>query len=123
MRSGRFMHIAGIVILTGVGLYFLFMAVDGLGLKVLSAPATVVGREYREAGKTYTTQVINNRPHVLPRARPAIYILQLDVGARQAAGAVPKRLFAVIQAGDRVQVTYQQRRITGLLQVLEVTRL
>jgi hypothetical protein len=116
------MSIAGIVILIGSGLYFLFIAVDGLGLEVRRATATVVGQEYPEAGKTYRMQIINNCPRVLPQARPERCLLKLDINGRQTAGAVSKRLFEATQAGDRVQATCQRRRITGLLQVLEVTR-
>jgi hypothetical protein len=116
------MYIAGIVILICVGLYFLFMAVDGLGLEVQTGTAKVLGLEYREAGKTYTTEIINNRPYVRPQARPEMYLLKLDINGRETAGAVPRALYEAVQPGDQVRVTYQRRRITGLLQVLEVSR-
>src|SRR5262249_53480901 len=121
-RSVRIMYIAGIVILVCVGLYFLFLAVDGLGREVQTGTGRLLGLEYREAGQTYTTEIINNRPYVRPQARPEVYLLKLDINGRQTAGAVPKALYEGVRPGDEVQVTYVKRRITGLLQVLEVSR-
>lgn len=83
------MYIAGIVVLIAVGLCFLSLAVDRLGLQALKAKGTVLGREHREAVMGHRTDIINNQPRVVPHATPEKHILKLDVNGRQGKGPFP----------------------------------
>lgn len=121
-QSANFMYIFGAIILVCVAIYFLFLAIDSLGLQEQKGTAKVTGKGYRQAGKTYITQIVANRPVVLPQVKPEMYILQLDIGGSKTECAVDKSLYEVINPEDQVQVIYQKRRILGKIQVLKVTR-
>ncbi len=121
-RSARLMYVVGIVILIGVGLYYLFMAVDGMGLQERTGSAVVVGKAHREPGRTYTTQVINNRTYAVPHDTPEMFVLTLDLLGRPTEYASHRSLYDALSAGDTIRVTYQRRRLTGALQVVDVSR-
>jgi len=116
------MEIAGIVILIFIGLWGLFLAVDGLGLTMQQGMATVLGHEHRDMVKGGRMDVIARQPMVVPYTTPEKYILKLEINGRQTEGTVSKSLFDAVQPGDRVQVTFQKRRLTGRVQILDVTR-
>jgi len=117
-----FMPVLGAIILVLVAIYFLFQAVDGMGLASQSGRAAVVGKEYRPAGQTYTREVVGNQTLNVPKTTPEMHILELDLDGRRVQGTTDRALYESISAGDQVQVTYQQRRITGALQVVRVSR-
>jgi hypothetical protein len=121
-NPNRVMTVLGVVILVGAGLYFLFTAVNGVGLPELQATARVVGKEYRSAGVTYAPQVIGGRTHALPQATPEAYVLKLEIGGEGTECAVPKELYEASSVDDKVQVVYQQKRLTGALHVMDVKR-
>lgn len=116
------MYVFGGVILVGVALYFLFMAVDGQALGNTKGTARVVDKEYREAGRTYTTEIIGGQTRTIPRVTPEMYILKLEIDGRQTEAPVAKSLYDAVNKGDKVQVVYRRRRITGALQVTDVIR-
>jgi hypothetical protein len=120
-QGNPFMVIFGAVILAAVALYFGFMAADGMGLASRQATARVTGKEYRDPGTTYTTQVIGGKTHSIPRATSEMYLLGLDIDGRETQAPVTKELYSAVRTGDRLAVRYQQRRLTGGLQVLDVT--
>jgi len=113
-------YIAGILILAG--LFFLFQAVDTLGLEVKKASARVIAREHRETVMGYRTEIINNQPRAVANVTPEMYVLHLDIDGHRAEAAVSHSFYDAVQPGDRVQVTFQKRRLTGGLRVLEVTK-
>lgn len=120
--ASRFIYVFAAVILAGVGLYYSFLAVDGVGLSNREGVATVTGKEYREAGTTYSTQQIGDRMQTIPQSVPDAYLLQLDLNGQMAQFPVEKSLYDEISIGDRVGVGYQEKRITGGLVVSMVSR-
>ena len=116
------MHIVGAVILGLVALYFLFMAVDGAGLATQTAEAEVVGKEHRPPGRTYTRQVINKQTYTVPQDTPEMFVLALDMDGQRAEGVTDRALYERVESGDRVQVSYQRRRLTGAISVVSVSR-
>ena len=119
-HANRPMMILGVIVLCGVGFYFLFSAVNGIGLEDESGDATVVRKEYRESGTTYQRQVIGGRVHTQAQATPELYILMLDIDGQSAECAVTKSLYDELSETDRVSVEYQRKRITGSLLVTDV---
>jgi hypothetical protein len=113
-------RIFGLIILAALGVYLLFMAINNLALAQRTASGVVLAKGYREAGTTYFTQIIDGRPVVRPQGRPEMYVIKLDVTGQQAESAVTKQTYDAVTTGDQVQVTYQRRRLTGGLRVLDV---
>jgi hypothetical protein len=114
------MFILGAVILAGVLGWMLFQAVDGLGLETSVAPAQVMAKGYRDAGKTYVTQIINNRPLVIPQTTPEAWFFELDLAGTRTEAVVSRDTFDHVQAGDQVFVSFARRRLTGGLTVVDV---
>jgi hypothetical protein len=119
-RANPPMFILGAVILVGVLGWMLFQAVDGLGLETNVAPAQVVAKGYREAGRTYVTQIINNRPLVVPQTTPEAWFFELDLSGARTEAVVTRETFERVQAGDQVIVSFARRRLTGGLTVVNV---
>jgi hypothetical protein len=120
--ASPFMIKVGVVMLVVVGLYFVFMAVNNLGLVDRHGIATVISKEYHDAGTTYTTQKIGNRMQTLPQTTPEMFILKLDVNGKITECAVDRRLYNSIDRGEQVKVVYKKKRILGGLQVFDVAR-
>jgi hypothetical protein len=117
-----FMPVLGGIILAVAAIFFLFTAVDGMALPTHTGRAAVVGKQYRPAGKTYTREVVGNQTLNVPHATAEMFVLDLDLEGRHVQSTTHRGLHEALAAGDQVQVTYQQRRITGRLQVLSVSR-
>ncbi len=121
-QAARTMRFFGIVILSLFALYVVFMGVDGWGLEKQTSNSIVLGLEYSEGGKTYVTQIVNNRPIVMEQAKPDAYIVKLNLGGSEAAALVSPELFQSLAPGDAVEVTFQRRRLTGIHDVFEVRK-
>ncbi len=120
-QANPFMVIFGGVILGILLLYALFMAVDGLALEEQEGIATVVSKEVIEEGQTYVTQVIGGRTQTLPQITPEAYMLILDISGNPTSTFVEKNIYHNLNQQDQVTISYQQRRLTGQLQVLTLT--
>ena len=112
----------GAVILFAVGCYAMFMAIDKFGLASHSGVAKVVGREYREPGKTYVRQPIGGRMLTRAQMTPELYLLQISLAGQETLCAVDKSTYESVEAGDEVKVQYRKRRLLGTLQVDDVQR-
>lgn len=121
-KPSRFIILFGAAVLIGVASYYLFMLIDGAGLPDIEGTAIVHGKEYREAGTTYTTQKIGDRMQTIPQSTAEMYVLSLEIEGVKTEAAVDKKLYEEIQMGEQVKVIYQRRRLLGSLQVLKVTR-
>jgi hypothetical protein len=82
----------------------------------------VTGKEHRAAGKTYRTDIVGGQTRVIPQYTPEMYLVRLRIDGKETAHALEKDLFDSLSNGDRLVVTYQQRRFTGGLQVTSVQR-
>ena len=120
--GNRFIVVFGGLVLAGVVLYYAFMAVDGLGLDDQQAQGTVLGKEHRAPGRTYSTQIVGNRTLVVPQTTADAYVLRLDIRGRETAALVDKDTYDAVTLSARVTVTFQRRRLTGAIQVVAVTR-
>jgi hypothetical protein len=120
--GARFMYIFGAVILVAVGGWYAFSAIDRMSLATHEARAAVTDKQHRPAGTTYTRTVINNRTVTLPQATAESWVLGLSLDGRDAYGFAARELYDAVNVGDSVQVSYQRRRITGGVQVVDVRR-
>lgn len=115
-----FMVIFGAIVVLSVALYFIFFIANTFGLEDKQAVATVLKKEYKAAGQTYVTQVIGGRTQTLPQITPEMHILIVSIGEKQAEVVVEKSVYNGIYIGAKISVTYQERRITGHLQILGI---
>jgi hypothetical protein len=113
--------IGGVIVAAFVA-YWLFAVVDRVGLADQRAAAIVLAKEHRGPGRTYLTQIVNNRPVVLPQQTGEVFALALDVDGARAEGVVAKDLFDAVEVNQKVNVVYQRRRLTGGLQIVSVRR-
>ena len=120
LKANPPMYILGAVILVGVLGWMAFQALDGLALPTTTAPARVVGKGYRAAGKTYTTTIVNNRPLVVPHTTPEAWIVDLELADARAPAVVPQETFDRLAVGDSVLVTLARRRLTGGVMIVSV---
>ncbi len=118
--SRGFMPILGGIILIAVGLYFIFWAVNTLGLENRSATATVTGKEYHPPGTSYQSQYIAGRNYTRLLRTPEQYVVLLHLLDQTAAGAVEPVFYERLKPGDQVRVSYQRRRLTGSLAVTKI---
>jgi hypothetical protein len=121
-QQGTIMYKVGAIVLVGVALYFLFTAANTFGLAEQTVTASVVSKAFREAGKTYVTQVIGGKTYTRPQTTPEAYLVTVKLDGKDATGAVDASLFEQLQQGDPVHVVYQKRRLTGATQIVRVSR-
>jgi hypothetical protein len=110
----------GAVILVAFAGYFGFTAADTMGLEPRRETVTVTSKEHVPAGTTYRTELIAGKTRTVPHAKPEQHILTFRVSGKEAEYPVERDLYESVSNGDQVEITYQQRRITGGVQVLSV---
>ena len=120
--SNSFAYLFPAVALAAVALYFLYGAIDRLGLTAQQAEAQVTGKQYAAGSTTYTTEVIGGRTMTKTNENPEAFIVNLRVGAEETGSAVSKPLYESLQAGERVRVTVRRTRLSKRLLVTDVTR-
>lgn len=117
----RFMWVFGLVVVVAVVLYYGFLALDSMGLPTNEGQAVVTGMEYQPPGTTYRREVIGGTARSIPHTTGEMYIVELDVDGGETATVVDREQYESLSEGDVVRVQYQRRRLTGTLQVMEVT--
>ena len=110
------------VALTAVLLYFLYGAVDRVGLDSRQAEGRVTGKQHTPGSTTYTTEVIGGRTMTRAHQNPEAYVVALDVGGEATGGAVTKELYDSLAPGARVRVRYRRTRVSKRLLVTSVSR-
>lgn len=118
----NFMAVLGGIILAGVAVYAVFMGINSFGLEEKKGSAVIMEKGYREAGKTYSTQKIGNRIQSVPQITPEAYILKMEIDGNETQFPTTRVLYQAIDTGDRVNVMYIRKRITGSLQIVDVKR-
>jgi hypothetical protein len=120
--ANPFAYIFSVVLVGAVFLYFLYGAIDRMGLEVQTASAVITGKQFTASGKSYYTTFAGGREWVQSRTTPDTYAVVLSLGSEQTAGVVSKALYDSLQANDTVQVKIQRTRITKRLEVVDVTK-
>ena len=106
-RARRFCR--GSVVLLGLGaLWSAVVALNVLGLKEHTGFATVRTKTLREY------QVSSGA------GEGAAYMLGLEIDGEPLRGSVGADLYAILEVGDRIEVVYRRRRLTGTLECVSV---
>jgi len=120
--ANPFVYIFSVVAIAAVLIYYVYGAIDRGGLEVNTASATVEGKQFTESGKSYYTTIAGGRAWVQSQDTPETYAVVVNVGNERTAGVVSKQLYESLKVNDTVQVKMRRTRITGKLEVVEVTR-
>jgi hypothetical protein len=103
-------------------LYYVYGAVDRVGLATEQAEAVVTEKNFAAGSTTYNTNIVAGRAWTQSSKYPDAYMVGLDIDGLKTGGMVTKELYAELQPGDRVQVTLRRTRISKQLQVVDVRR-
>ena len=113
-------YVVPAVLLLGFGSYYLYGAIDRVGLEAQSVEAVVTSKEYTPGGTTYRTVIAANRAWTQAIETGDWYAIQLRVGTELTVGLVSKEAFERLNENDRVQVKVRRTRLSGKLEVIEV---
>lgn len=91
----------GLFLILAIGVYFLYVTIDGAALST-------------QQGKA----------RVLAKARVLLddYHLKLAIDGEETFAPVAEEIYEAVQVGAEVQVSYQQRRISRRINVVQVNR-
>jgi len=120
--ANPFMFIFSIVAIAGVVLYFGYMAFDGLGLETERATATVMDKQHVARGEAPMVDIVGGRPWVRSQETPETFLLRLRLDDAEFYAPVTRSVFDQTNRGETVRVQYQRRRISGTLEVVEVSQ-
>ena len=120
--ANPFVFISSAVVIGAALVYMTFAAVDRVGLEVRSGVAVVTGKQYIGKGKAYYPNIVARRMWVQSQETAETYAVTLKVGDEPTVGLVSKELFESLNTNDTVNIKARRTRITGRLEVVEVTR-
>lgn len=115
-------YIVPAIILGAVILYYLYGAIDGLGLEVRSADAVVTAKQSTPGSTTYWTNIAGGRAWTQSQQNPDMYAVSLTVAGEPTVGLVSKDMFQSLNDNDRVRVKLRRTRISHRLEVIEISR-
>jgi hypothetical protein len=118
--ANPFAYIFPLVLLVGFGGYYLYGAVDRIGVPIESVDALVTGKQFTPGGTTYNTNIAAGRAWTQSNKTNDMYAIELLVGKEATVGLVDKRAFERLNKDDHVQVKIRRTRISGRLEVVEV---
>ena len=108
--------------LAAVLAYFLYGAVDRLGLENRRAEARVTGKQVARGSTTYNTNVVAGRAWTQASKNSDAYVIGLEVDGQAAGGAVTPQLSESLRAGDLVRIEFQRTRFSKQIVVIDVRR-
>jgi hypothetical protein len=110
------------VVLAAVVVYFLYGALDRLGLASERTTARVTGKQIAAGSTTYHTSVVAGRSWTQSSTNPDAPIVSLEVNGVATGGVVTPELYQALQPGDTVQVTFTRTRFSRQILVTDVRR-
>lgn len=110
------------IALVAVLLYFVYGAVNRVGLDTYQGEARVTGKQLTPGSTTYTTEVVAGRSWTKANQNPDAYVVQLDLDGEATGGMVSQQLYESLQAGERVRVRFSRTRLTKRILVTDVSR-
>lgn len=118
--STQLVYVFPVVALAAVLLYYVYGAIDRLGLEVQHAEGRVTGKQVAAGSTTYNTNYIDGRAVVTGTKNPEMYVVAVDVNGEPAGGAVTREVYDSLQQGDVVQVRFRRTRFSQRLLVTDV---
>ena len=118
----RLVYIFPAIAFGAVALYYLYGAVDRLGLETQRAEARVTAKQVARGSTTYNTRIAGGRAWSQATENPDAFIVSLEIEGEASGGAVDSQMYESLSEGDRVQVQFQRTRISRQILVTNVHR-
>ncbi len=113
-------YIMPAVILGAVLVYYLYGAIDKVGLETHTADAIVTSKTHTQGSTNFVTRIAGDRAWTQAQQQPDFYVISLTVEGEPTVALVLKDKFDRLNEGDQVRVTIRHTRISGKLQVVDV---
>jgi hypothetical protein len=120
--ANPFAYIFPAIAFAAVAVYYMYGAIDRIGLDTHAAEARVTGKQYAPGSTTYNTNVVAGRAWTQSQQNPDNYVVTLEVEGETTAGLVTKEMYESLKTDDRVHVHVRRTRISKQLQVTDVSR-
>ena len=104
--SARLLRNSACLLLGLSALWGIIWALDSLKLKERNAFASVRAKFHREIEAPVRTE--------------ATYMLEMEIDGERLNGSVNAKLYEMLEPGDRIEVVYLRRRLTGILEYISV---
>lgn len=109
------------LLLVGFGLYYLYGAIDRLGLSTRQVDAVVTAKQFTPGGTTYNSSIVAGRNWTQASELPDNYVISLLVNDEPTVALVTQRQFEELNAGDRVRAKIRRTRLSGRLEAIELS--
>lgn len=118
----RLVYVFPAVVLAAVLLYYLYGAVDRLGLETRQAEVRVTGKQVAQGSTTYNTRIAGGRAWTQATENPDAHIVTFEIDGEATGSAVDPRVYESLKEGDPVHVRFQRTRFSKRLVVTDVQR-
>ena len=108
------------LILCWVLIYFLYYAIDKVGLETQTATAVISEKTYTPGSTSFINRIAGGRSWIQAQKQPDFYAVSLTVENEPTVALVTKEKFARLERNDLVEVAYSRTRISGKIQVVDV---
>ena len=108
------------IILGAALVYFLYYAIDKVGLETRTASAMVTAKDYTPGSTTYVNRQAGGRTWTQAQQQPDFYAVSLNIKNEPTVALVTKEKFDRLEKNDRVRVNYRRTRISGRIEVVDV---
>lgn len=113
-------YIMPAVILCGALVYFLYYAIDKVGLETRTAEAFVTAKDHTSGTTNYVNRIAGGRSWTQAQQQPDFFAISVTVGNEPTVGLVTEEKFNQLNVNDRVRVTYRRTRVTGKIRVVKI---
>ena len=111
------------LILGATLIYFLYYAVDKVGLATTAANAVVTDKTFTQGSTTYVNRIAGGRSWTQAQQQPDYYAISIEIKAlnnEPSVALVTKDKFDRLTKGDQVRITFHRTRITGRIEVVDL---
>lgn len=112
-------YIMPAVILGAAIVYFLYYAINKVGLETRTADALVTAKDHTPGSTTYVSRQAGGQTHTQAQQQPDFYAVSLKIENEPTVALVTQERFDRLQKNDRVRVNYRRTRITGKIEVVD----
>jgi hypothetical protein len=113
-------YIMPALILAGVLIYYLYGAIDKVGLETQTVDAIVTSKTYTPGSTNYVNRIAGGRSWVQSQQQPDYYAISLSIDGKPTVALVSKEKYERLKENDHVRATISHTRITGNLQVIDL---